>query len=356
MKAAVLYANEDLRYDDWPTPEVKPGTVLIKVMATGICGSDIPRVLHNGAHFFPVVLGHEFSGVVEEIGEGVNKIKKGMRVSGAPLKPCMNCENCAKGDYALCKNYSFVGSREQGTFAEYVLLPEVNVVPFDESISFVKGATFEPSTVALHGLLCNDFKGGGNVAVLGGGIIGQFTAQWARIMGAKTVTMFDLLDSRLDVAKKLGSDYGVNTSDKDFMKKAMEMTDGKGYDYVFESAGSPVTIKMAFELAANKAHVCCIGTPHTDVCFTAKMWELMNRKEFILTGSWMSYTAPFPGKEWELTAHEYATGRLRFDDDLLHGKYPLSQAWDAFKLYKTPGLVQGKLMLIVHEEQQCTVK
>lgn len=89
MKAAVLYGNEDLRYDDYPTPEVTPGTVKVKVRATGICGSDVPRVLHHGAHFYPVVLGHEFSGDVVEVGEGVTKLKVGDTVSGAPLLPCM---------------------------------------------------------------------------------------------------------------------------------------------------------------------------------------------------------------------------------------------------------------------------
>ena len=89
MKAAVLYGNEDLRYDDYPTPEVAPSTVKVKVRATGICGSDVPRVLHHGAHFYPVVLGHEFSGDVVEVGEGVTKVKVGDTVSGAPLLPCM---------------------------------------------------------------------------------------------------------------------------------------------------------------------------------------------------------------------------------------------------------------------------
>ena len=90
MKAAVLYGNEDIRYADWETPAVKPGTVKVRVRATGICGSDVPRVLHNGAHFYPIVLGHEFSGEVVEVGEGVENVKPGDTVSGAPLVPCMS--------------------------------------------------------------------------------------------------------------------------------------------------------------------------------------------------------------------------------------------------------------------------
>ena len=181
MKAAVVVANEDVQYLEIPEPEVKPGYVKIKVRYSGICGSDIPRVLHNGVHFYPIVLGHEFSGDVVEIGEGVTKVKVGDRVSGAPLVPCMKCEDCQKGNYSLCKHYSFIGSREQGSNADYVVVPEQNAVPFDASVPYEQGAMFEPSTVALHGLLQNDYQGGECVAILGGGTIGMFTMQWAKI-------------------------------------------------------------------------------------------------------------------------------------------------------------------------------
>ena len=346
MKAAVLYQNRDIRYDEYPEPKVLPGTVKVKVKATGICGSDIPRVLHGGAHFYPVVLGHEFAGDVVEVGEGVATVKVGDTVSGAPLLPCMKCDDCQQGNFSLCKRYSFIGSREQGSFAEYVVLPEKNAVKYDNSIPYHQAAMFEPSTVALHGLLCNGYQGGGNVAVLGGGTIGLFTAQWARIFGAKQVVVFDLLDSRLELALELGADSVVNSGKEEFMEQAMEKTGGKGFDYVFETAGSPVTMRMGFELAANKAKVCFIGTPHTELAFTPKQWENMNRKEFKLTGSWMSYSAPFPGKEWELTAHYFATGQLRFDERLIYRMLPLSRVKEAFDLFSAPGTVEGKVMLV----------
>lgn len=345
MKAAVVVANEDVQYLEIPEPEVKPGYVKIKVHYSGICGSDIPRVLHNGVHFYPIVLGHEFSGDVVEIGEGVTKVKAGDRVSGAPLVPCMKCEDCQKGNYSLCKHYSFIGSREQGSNADYVVVPEQNAVPFDASVPYEQGAMFEPSTVALHGLLQNDYQGGQCVAILGGGTIGMFTMQWAKIFGSKKVVVFDISDERLELAKRLGADEVVNTTKEDYMKTAMELTGNKGYGYVFETAGQVPTMHMAFELAANKAHVCFIGTPHVDLSFTPAQWENMNRKEFKLTGSWMSHSAPFPGKEWELTAHYFATGQLKFDPGFIYKKIPMSQAQEAFQLFKTPGLVKGKILL-----------
>lgn len=346
MKAAVVCANEDVQYLEYEEPQVSAGMVKVKVKASGICGSDIPRVLHHGVHFYPIVLGHEFSGDVVEVGEGVTKVKVGDRVSGAPLLPCLECEDCQNGNYSLCKHYSFIGSRQQGSNADYVVIPERNAVPFDASISYEQGAMFEPSTVALHGLMQNDYKGGECVAILGGGTIGMFTMQWAKIFGSKKVVVFDISDERLALATKLGADYVVNTTQKNFKDKAMEITDGKGYGYVFETAGQVPTMQMAFELAANKSHVCFIGTPHVDLSFTPKMWENMNRKEFKLTGSWMSYSAPFPGKEWELTAHYFATGQLKFDPGFIYKKLPMSQAQEAFQMFKTPGLVQGKLLLV----------
>ncbi|HIW21899.1 MAG TPA: galactitol-1-phosphate 5-dehydrogenase [Candidatus Dorea intestinavium] len=346
MKAAVVRANEDVRYEEYPEPEVKKGEVKIKVKMSGICGSDIPRVLHNGVHFYPIVLGHEFSGDVVEVGEGVTKVKVGDRVSGAPLVPCMKCDDCQKGNFSLCKNYTFIGSRIQGSNADYVVIPEQNAVPFDASISYEQGAMFEPSTVALHGIRCNDYKGGEYVAVLGGGTIGMFTMQWSKIFGSKKVVVFDISDERLALAKRLGADEVVNTTKEDFMTKAMEITEGKGYAYVFETAGQPATMHIAFEVAANKAHVCFIGTPHVDLTFTPAMWENMNRKEFKLTGSWMSYSAPFPGEEWELTAHYFATGQLKFDPGFIFKKIPMAKAQEAFQMFKTPGLVQGKLLLV----------
>lgn len=346
MKAAVLYGNEDIRYDEYPTPEVKPGTVKVKVRATGICGSDVPRVLHNGAHFYPVVLGHEFSGDVVEIGEGVTNVKVGDTVSGAPLVPCLKCSDCQNGNYSLCKHYSFIGSREQGSFAEYVVMPAINAVKYDASIPYEQAAMFEPSTVALHGVMCNDYQGGEYVAVLGGGTIGIFTMQWAKIFGSKKIVVFDIDDGRLALAKRLGADAVINTTKENYLQEAMEITEGKGYGYVFEAAGNTATMHMAFGVAANKAHVCFIGTPHVDMTFTPKQWENMNRKEFKLTGSWMSYSAPFPGREWELTAHYFATGQLKFDPEFIYKKFPMAKADEAFALYKNPSQVHGKILLI----------
>lgn len=345
MKAGVVHAREDIRFEDIEKPVPKAGQVLIKVKYTGICGSDVPRVNGDACHFYPNVLGHEFSGVIEEVGEGVTSLKTGDRVAGVPLVPCLECEDCQKGNYSLCKHYSFIGSREFGSFAEYVVVPAKNAVKFEDEVSFEQGAFFEPATVALHGLKRVPYQGGKTVAILGGGTIGLFTMQWAKIFGAKKVVVFDINDARLDLAKKLGADEGINTLADDFMQVAMDMTEGRGFDYIYETAGNTITMKMAFELAANKANVCFIGTPTKEISFSVKEWENMNRKEFTLTGSWMSYSAPFPGEEWALTAHYFKTGELKFDESLIFKKVLLKDIASAFEMYKTPGTVKGKLLI-----------
>ena len=349
MKAGVVHAKNDIRYEDIEKPVPKAGEVLIKVKYTGICGSDIPRVNGDACHFFPNVLGHEFSGTVEATGEGVTRVKAGERVAGVPLVPCLACDDCKRGDYSLCRHYSFIGSRQFGSFAEYVVVPELNAVPFDEDVSFEQGAFFEPATVALHGLERVDFRGGRTVAILGGGTVGMFTMQFAKIFGASKVVVFDIVKERLDLGMRLGADAGINTMDADFMDQAMALTDRCGFDYVYETAGNTITMKMAYKLAANKAQVCFIGTPKKELTFTVDEWENLNRKEMIVTGSWMSYSAPFPGHEWNLVAHYFKTGQLKFDDSFIFKKVPLSKIADAFEMFKTPGLVKGKVLISSEE-------
>lgn len=341
MKAAVLYQKGDFRLGQWPDPTPGPGQIKVRVRACGVCGSDIPRIWGDAAHFYPAVFGHEFSGDVVEIGEGVADLAVGDRIAGAPLRPCMECEDCQKGNYSLCEHYSFIGSREPGAFAEYVVIPAKNAVKIQDSVSYEMGALFEPSTVAVHGVLCANMQGGRDVAILGTGNIGILTMQWAKILGARRVAVFDVVQERLELAKKLGADITVNTSLPGW-EETLKKQVPSGFDYIFETAGQPATILLAYQLVANKGTVTCIGTPHKDVVFTWKQWEQVNRKEFNLTGTWMSYSAPFPGKEWTLTAHYFATGQLKLDDSMIFARIPLSKCTQAAELFKTPGVVKGR--------------
>ena len=346
MKAAVLHAPGNIRYEDYPLPEMKPGHIRIHVRACGICGSDVPRVLGNAAHFFPIVLGHEFSGEVAQIAEDVTSFKVGDPVVCASLIPCYQCPDCANGNFSLCKHYTFIGSRIQGGFAEYVVVPASNAVKFSGEYSFEEAALIEPASVALHGVLCNDFRGGGTVAVVGAGTIGLFTAQWAALLGASSVVFFDVDDDRLRLAKEITGFDGVNTRNLKTADAVKQLTDGRGFDYVFGVSGAPASYLSCFEAAGNKAHVCFIGTPTGDVTFTASQWETINRRELRVTGSWMSYTAPFPGKAWTMCAEYLSSGRLKCDKRMIHRVFDLSECKEAFDCYRDPSSVKGRIVLV----------
>lgn len=346
MYASVLHGPRDVRYEQIDLPELAEGEVLVDVKATGVCGSDIPRVLSDGAHFYPIVLGHEFAGRVKSVAPGVEGFTVGQKVAGAPLVPCLHCEQCQTGNYAMCPNYTFIGSRRFGALAEYVAVPAQNLLKVPESVSFIEAAMVEPSTVALHGILVADYRPGRDVAILGGGTIGLFTAQWAKLLGAKSVTVFDISDERLEIATELGVDRVINTMSPDFPEVERQLIDAGGFGVVFETAGQNATQILGLKLAGRGAQLSLIGNSHRDLEFSAQTFELINRKELKLAGSWMSYSAPFPGREWTDTLEYLADGRLKVIPRLLHGTFTLEQLPEAFALFEQPGAVKGKIMFV----------
>ena len=343
MKAAVLHGEKDIRYEDIETPEIKADEILVKVKATGICGSDMPRVLADAAHYYPIILGHEFSGKVAEIGEDVTSIEKGDRITGAPLVPCHDCIDCARGNFAQCNNYSFIGSRQSGTWAEYVAIPAINAVKIPDDVSYVQGAFFEPTTVGIHGLFEMDFRGGNDVAIIGMGTIGLLTMQCAQALGAKRIFAFDIDEKRLEVAKEYGADYCINTGDSDFKKVIEEKTNDRGFPQVVECAGVEFTEKLSLEVAANKGKVMFIGTPAQEITLAPGDFEHMNRKELTVKGSWMSYSAPYPGEEWDLAGFYFENNQIQIEK-LIDRIIPMSEIAQAFNDIDQ-GNVKGKILL-----------
>ncbi len=344
MKAAVLYGQQDIRYEEVATPKLDNEEILIKVKCTGICGSDLPRVLGKGAHYYPIVLGHEFSGEVVEIGKSVKKVAIGDRIAGAPLIPCHQCLDCLQGDYAQCKHYSFIGSRENGSWAQFVKIPEKNGVKLPPGATFEQGVFFEPLTVAIHGLFLMDFKGGVEVAIIGMGTIGLLTLQCARNLGAKRITVFDIDDERLTTAKEYGADSCLNTGNEGFRETVLNETKGRGFEMVIDTAGVQVTQKLCLEIAENKGKVMFISTPTSNLTLSPQEFEQINRKELTLQGSWMSYSPPFPGEEWELAGY-YLSKSLVSIDRLIDRIIPLSEIESAVKDLAIAGKVKGKILL-----------
>ena len=344
MKAAILYGQKDIRYEEIETPKIDNTEILVRVKATGICGSDIPRVLGTGAHYYPIILGHEFSGEVVEVGEHVTRFKPGDRVAGVPLVPCYLCGDCQQGHYAQCKNYSFIGSRISGSWAEYVKLPAMNGVKLPETVTYEEGALFEPVTVALHGLLMMNFLPGTDVAVVGAGTIGMCTIQCARNFGVKRIFVFDINPARLELARKYGADICLNTGDDSFQQIVDMETNNRGFDAVIETAGVEFTEKLSLRIAANKGQIMFIGTPSKTISLSPRDFENINRKELYVRGSWMSYSAPFPGREWDLAGYYFEQGKIQCEE-LIHRVYPLEQIGLAFEELSIPGRVSGKILL-----------
>jgi len=248
-------------------PKAGPGEVVINVKYCGICGSDIHA--YHGVHPFispPIVLGHEFSGVVEEVGSGVTGVEPGQRVVVEPLLTCGKCLNCRLGHYNRCVSMKVIGCQVDGAFAEYVLVPAHRVIPIPDEVSFKQGALVEPLAVAVHAVKRGGPLCGRSVVVLGAGPIGLLTASVAKRWGAGEVMITDLSDRKLEVAKSLGVDHTVNARREDPIKVAREVFGEEGVDVIFECVGSnPVTIAQAIEMARRGATIVVVGVFSGDI-------------------------------------------------------------------------------------------
>ena len=329
MKALVVEDINTLTYKDVSIPQINDDEVLIKVKACGICGSDIPRVKNNGVHFYPIIVGHEFSGEIVELGKNVTSYSLGDRVTAAPLIPCNNCDNCYQGNPAMCQHYSFIGSRQNGAMAEYVAVPAKNIVPIADNVTYAQAACIEPITVAIHGVeRAGAIDSGKSAIVYGCGTIGILTMQCLKAKGLEKIYVIDIDDYKLELAKILGA-YEVLNSTKINIPEYFNKI-GK-VDYVYETAGVNFLQSQVLELAKKGGHVIYIGTAHKDVTIPAKSFELILRGELNVTGSWMSYSAPFPGNEWIAAAEYLQTGKVKVDEIITH-KIPLSDGIKAFDI------------------------
>lgn len=355
MKAAVLHGAGEIRYEEIETPKPSAKQVRVRVMAAGICGSDYPRILDGTAHYFPIVLGHEFAGRVDAVGEAVTDLKPGDSVVAIPLIPCGTCEACKAGQYSLCSNYSFVGSRQQGGFAEYVVLPRDNVLRLKPEANLPKAALLEPATVALHGVQRSGFWKGCSTAVVGGGTVGAFVTEWLRILGASGISVIGRDYQRLTMNQRIGATATFSTREEGAVERALIASkrttvnqnagsDG-GYDFVYEAGGTVDTIRMALELAGRRGTVCLLGTLNGELRLGKMEWEQILRKELTVVGSWMSGGIPYPGEDWIRAVQEYETGNLKVDDGMISAVIPLSEAENIPVVLQEQNRPKGRILL-----------
>ena len=345
MKATVLTALDEISLQEVALPEPQAGEVQVRVAYTGVCGSDVPRVLQGAVHGYPLTLGHEFSGTVTAVGEGVEGGLVGQRVAGIPLIPCGECEECANGWFSLCGHYSFIGSRRPGSMAEYVCVPATNLIALDDDITDIEGAFFEPATVAIHGIELAAPRPGARIAVVGGGTIGTLCALALRSYHPACVVVTQRNPKKIASLQSVGIENIVATAEEGYIRRAFDIAGHEGFDYVFDTAGTGATILQSLQLAGARATVCIIGTPKKDVSFTVKQWELINRKELLVRGTWMSYSKPWPGIEWQKAKDLFADGTLKITDEMIDGIFPLGQIRAAFDRFKDPSGVNGKVLI-----------
>ncbi|NDJ57930.1 galactitol-1-phosphate 5-dehydrogenase [Enterobacteriaceae bacterium 4M9] len=307
MKAAVLHAPGDLRVEDVAIPTYADDEVLVQVKATGICGSDLDRVMVTGTYRFPTIPGHEFSGVVAKVGQKVSAFAPGDRVAVAPILPCFSCEFCQQGHYGQCNDYNYLGSRTNGGFAGFVAAPQRNLLRLPDNVSFEHGAMIEPAAVTLHGVMKAGIKAGDSVAVLGCGTLGLFAIQFARILGATRIVATDIAEDKLALAKMMGATHIINSKTQDAV--AAIRTQG-AVDVAIETAGVSLTQVQALQITQKQGNVLFLGSAHADVVIAPHVFEHIIRNELTLLGSWNSYSAPFPGREWTAIIDYIQNGAL----------------------------------------------
>ncbi|MGJ3508684.1 galactitol-1-phosphate 5-dehydrogenase [Enemella sp. A6] len=339
MTAVAVTGKEQFTIAETGLPAVGPTDVLVKVAYCGVCGSDIPRYFDGAVHQFPQVLGHEFSGIVETVGADVNTVRPGDRVAVAPLVPCHDCTQCDTGHPSLCGHYSFIGSRQQGALAEYVAAPARNVVPVGD-LSLRSAALIEPLTVAIHGVDRARDVTGRDAVVLGGGVIGLMTLITLRARGARTISVVDINPWVLQMAEKFGATHTVNSLEVDPVEHCARI--GAPHLTV-ETAGAVVTRQQALRLAGRAGEIVLVGTPTAELGLSVADYEQILRKELSIHGSWMSYSAPFPGPEWAEAIDLLRTSE-HDPEALITHEFALDQAAEGFQVLRDPQAHRLKVM------------
>lgn len=269
MKAAFLYEVGKVGFEEIDVPTPKPDEALVKIEAVGMCGSDVHyyETGRIGRYVVekPLILGHECSGTIVEVGSEVKSVKVGDRVAVEPGVPCRKCLHCRSGHYNLCDDVVFMATPPvDGSFTEYVTHSADFLFPIPDNMTFPEGAMIEPLSVGMHATARGRVTVGDTVVVLGSGPIGLVTIQAAKARGASTVIATDVESGRLGLAEKLGASVTVNAKEKDAIEVINEVTNGLGADIVIETAGTQVTTQAAIHAARRGGTVVWVGLAPQD--------------------------------------------------------------------------------------------
>ena len=270
MKGARLHGIGDLRVEDLPRPAPGPGEVLLRVASVGVCGSDVHYYkegrIGEQVVTAPLVLGHECSAWVAELGEGVEGLAVGQLVAPDPAVSCGRCECCVEGNPNLCPDVLFCGTPPiRGVFSEYVVMPAENCFILPDGFSPAEGALLEPLGIGMYTVDLANLQAGQTVAVLGAGPIGLLTAAAARAAGASEVYMTEPLPYRRQFARDYIADVVLDPYGDDVVAEIMRLTGGRGVDASFDAAGGPETPNEAAGVARRGGQMVVVGIPSDDM-------------------------------------------------------------------------------------------
>lgn len=264
MLAAVLHGARDIRVEETPIPVPGDGEVVIKVEVCSVCGSDLHA--YNGMHpkvTYPRILGHEYSGVVNEVGKGVNEVKPGDRVGTDTNLTCGACVYCRNGRVNLCPSSKTLGFNMDGAYAQYIKIPAgINIYHLPDNVTFEEAALAQPLGVGFNAVKRRaEVTVGDVVAIMGAGPIGLSCLLLAKASGA-FVVISDTLDHRLETARKLGADVTINISQEDLMERIRELTGGEGVDKVIEAVGGrqDMTLMQSTQIVRRGGLIVVVGT------------------------------------------------------------------------------------------------
>jgi L-iditol 2-dehydrogenase len=334
VKALLLSEKGKIRLEEVEMPSLSPGEALLQVRACGVCGSDLPRIFGDIAYFYPLIPGHEFSGEVVEVASPEDQGWLGKRVTVYPLIPCRKCEWCESGQYELCENYGYLGSRRHGAFAEYVAVPVANLVPLPEELSFAEGAVTEPAAVTLHALKRVGVQPGEGVVVLGLGPIGLMAGMWAKLSGARYLFGVEVDERKFPLAKEVGFDEVVHPAFLGW---------NEAPEVVIEASGNKKALLSALALVRKKGRVLFLGNQEEAITLSSGDFGQILRKELLLLGSWNSGFSRLDS-DWKQVLHMEKEKRVSFLPLISH-RVSLAEAPDVLEAMYRKTLFYTKVII-----------
>ena len=345
MLAAVYHGPEDLRVEMRPVPGLESGEVLLKVLSTGICGTDI-RILH-GAHrkYTPGTVripGHEAVGDIVELGADVTGLEVGQRVFMAPNMGCGHCRQCISGNNNLCANYEAPGITFDGSFAEYMRIPSAailqgNLIHISKEVDPAAAALIEPFACVLRGQDAVHIQPGESVLVVGAGPIGIMHMMLAQLRGAGCVIVSELIPERAAQVREFGADRVVNPSEEDLAAVIDEQTNGAGVDVAIVAAPAHSAQEAAVELAAIGGRINFFGGLPKDRPAIQLNSNLVHYKELIITGTTACST-----QDCQRAAVIVNSDRIDLSK-LIGARFPLSEAVEAFSVAESGKVLKAVL-------------